>query len=778
MEPGVARPVSVVYATLCFLTVLNEASVVAFQSTSSDLEGQDHIYPSTVAPGDTRTPLTLGLMLSFSGDYVTKDAIPGIQIAVDTINAGDILPGYRLQYSLTNSQCDQTVTLTQFFEDIAWSRPSKVGFIGGGCENATIETAKISYFFNLTQLSCDSSTPEAEDRTRFKRYFQILPNDIHFSQAFIQILNTFNWTKLHAINLEYDLFVQTLNLLVSLEQHGPRHNITSVSYSSDPRATNTLDAILSNGQAFVTFKRCMYCTTGLDYGIDTIFVATAHDSAYPSPVVQGSQEPHPLRSSGAGKGSQEPHPLRSSGAGLTRTPPTEFKDGQALTRDHLVSGVHKAITAAGINLRNYSRHSFKDRGCNNSDSSLPIRLAHLDTWGVEKSSLHNTPKSQVQALMTDTMWACSSHETSAPPAPAPWACAPVARPVPLAHLWASRTPGPVPSWHHVALPRTPCGPVPRARGRPWPPAWLGVGLSMTDTMWVCSPHDTDTIPQYTGSRCSDPGVQIKVFRSRCSDPGVQIKVFRSRCSDPGVQIQVFRSRCSDPGVQIQVFRSRCSDPGVQIQVFRSRCSDQGVQIQVFRSRCSDPGVQIYQNTESRIIYLAMYVDDIIPALCEAYHQNKVYPLYVFITLGWYTDGWWDSSTVNCTRHQMEIALNRSLAITLDPQIEDTNMTTSSGLSFNQYRKLYLEGVSRLNLSDAYDGEPCFDVVWSYAIALNKTIQDLRSDPAFNRLAAAASHLPPNSTFYMENFTYANDVILERMYQHLMNASFRWHHGMF
>ena len=28
---------------------------------------------------------------------------------------------------------------------------------------------------------------------------------------------------------------------------------------------------------------------------------------------------------------------------------------------------------------------------------------------------------------------------------------------------------------------------------------------------------------------------------------------------------------------------------------------------------------------------------------------------------------------------MEIALNRSLAITLDPEVEDANMTTSSGL---------------------------------------------------------------------------------------------------
>ena len=50
---------------------------------------------------------------------------------------------------------------------------------------------------------------------------------------------------------------QTLNLLESLEQHGPHHNITSVSYSSDPRATNTLDAILSNGHAFVSIHACV-----------------------------------------------------------------------------------------------------------------------------------------------------------------------------------------------------------------------------------------------------------------------------------------------------------------------------------------------------------------------------------------------------------------------------------------------------------------------------------------------------------------------------------------
>ena len=80
-------------------------------------------------------------------------------------------------------------------------------------------TSQNNMIFQSNQLSCDSSTPEAEDRTKFKRYFQILPNDILFSQAFIQILNTFNWTKLHAINLEFHLFVQVCDLSLYVFKH-------------------------------------------------------------------------------------------------------------------------------------------------------------------------------------------------------------------------------------------------------------------------------------------------------------------------------------------------------------------------------------------------------------------------------------------------------------------------------------------------------------------------------------------------------------------------------
>ena len=47
-------------------------------------------------------------------------------------------------------------------------------------------------------------------------------------------------------------FLQTVDLLVSLQKNSSQHNITTISYSSDYHAPNTLVNILSEGQAFVS----------------------------------------------------------------------------------------------------------------------------------------------------------------------------------------------------------------------------------------------------------------------------------------------------------------------------------------------------------------------------------------------------------------------------------------------------------------------------------------------------------------------------------------------
>jgi len=62
------------------------------------------VYPP-VNENDGSTPLYFALVLSSGGQYTSIGALPGVQIALDYINSQpDILPGYSLHYTLTDSQ--------------------------------------------------------------------------------------------------------------------------------------------------------------------------------------------------------------------------------------------------------------------------------------------------------------------------------------------------------------------------------------------------------------------------------------------------------------------------------------------------------------------------------------------------------------------------------------------------------------------------------------------------------------------------------------------------
>ncbi len=50
-------------------------------------------------------PLFIQLIMSFGGAYVSSGIVPGIQVALDQINASpDLLPEYTLHYTLQDSQ--------------------------------------------------------------------------------------------------------------------------------------------------------------------------------------------------------------------------------------------------------------------------------------------------------------------------------------------------------------------------------------------------------------------------------------------------------------------------------------------------------------------------------------------------------------------------------------------------------------------------------------------------------------------------------------------------
>lgn len=61
-------------------------------------------YPSNVSAQDPRIPLTLSLEASLSGAFNTTGAVLGVQLALDLIGKRNVIPGYRLQYSMFDSK--------------------------------------------------------------------------------------------------------------------------------------------------------------------------------------------------------------------------------------------------------------------------------------------------------------------------------------------------------------------------------------------------------------------------------------------------------------------------------------------------------------------------------------------------------------------------------------------------------------------------------------------------------------------------------------------------
>ena len=59
----------------------------------------------------------------------------------------------------------------------------------------------------ILQVSCDSAAPELEDRTRFKRYFQMIPTEASLSNIFKALIDQYGWHKLHTIAPNRDVFI-------------------------------------------------------------------------------------------------------------------------------------------------------------------------------------------------------------------------------------------------------------------------------------------------------------------------------------------------------------------------------------------------------------------------------------------------------------------------------------------------------------------------------------------------------------------------------------------
>jgi gamma-aminobutyric acid type B receptor len=153
-------------------------------------------------------------------------------------------------------------------------------------------------------------------------------------------------------------------------------------------------------------------------------------------------------------------------------------------------------------------------------------------------------------------------------------------------------------------------------------------------------------------------------------------------------------------------------------------------------------------------------------------------------MGWYSSDWWKNNATlepyNCTVEQIEQALQHSLSVDILPDarvLGDDWEAVDLGITNGEFYADEVEHIDtsppplNLNITN-YLSQYCYDATWAFAITLNKTITDLRTNDTLNAMAKAMSPLANTSKrFGMEDFDYKNTVIVERMMYNWQTTSF-------
>lgn len=61
---------------------------------------------------------------------------------------------------------------------------------------------------------------------------------------------------------------------------------------------------------------------------------------------------------------------------------------------------------------------------------------------------------------------------------------------------------------------------------------------------------------------------------------------------------------------------------------------------------------------------------------QAYHQEMLFPNYVWITYGWFSPEWWTGHTRNCTPDEISSVLAGSIAVSHFPNHQLLNVTVN------------------------------------------------------------------------------------------------------
>ncbi|KAJ8044803.1 Gamma-aminobutyric acid type B receptor subunit 1 [Holothuria leucospilota] len=178
--------------------------------------------------------LFLGGLFSLSGGWDGSGVFVGADLALKHVNENpNMLPGYKLMMTLSDSQCNAGVGIQKLFQQI-FHNPPKVMIIGPACSTAAQAVASTAHFWNLISMSPTASSPALSSRSKYPKFFRIIPSDTLLNPPRVSLMKLYNWTRIATIHQNHELFSLSIDDLLTRLKENNITVISSESFDEDP----------------------------------------------------------------------------------------------------------------------------------------------------------------------------------------------------------------------------------------------------------------------------------------------------------------------------------------------------------------------------------------------------------------------------------------------------------------------------------------------------------------------------------------------------------------
>ncbi|ERL93353.1 hypothetical protein D910_10645 [Dendroctonus ponderosae] len=153
-------------------------------------------------------------------------------LAVQHVNALNILPGYKLILLINDTQCDPGVAVDRLFHAI-YSKMTVFMLLGSGCSNVSEALAQVVPYWNIIQVSYGSKSPALSDRRKFPLFFRTAAPDSTHNIAKARFIKYHKWQMVAAFSQSENRYLLPINHLITELEKENVTCISTVTFSSD-----------------------------------------------------------------------------------------------------------------------------------------------------------------------------------------------------------------------------------------------------------------------------------------------------------------------------------------------------------------------------------------------------------------------------------------------------------------------------------------------------------------------------------------------------------------